>query len=130
MHMAFGILAELEQRHANGRGQHVEVSMQDSVVNLMRVSLRDHQRFGRPLERTGNQLGRNVPGTTYACAPGGPNDFVYIYAQPQMWPAVVGVLGRPELADDSRFKTLEARWENRAALDAIIADWTRHRGKH
>jgi formyl-CoA transferase len=130
MHLAIGILAALQQRHATGHGQHVEVSMQDAVVNICRVSLRDHQRFGQVLPRTGNQLGRNVPGTTYACAPGGPNDFVYIYAQPQMWPAVVSVLGRPQLAEDPRFKTLEARWENREALDAIIADWTSHRGKH
>ena len=47
MHMAIGILAALQQRHATGRGQHVEVSMQDAVVNLVRVSLRDHQRFGQ-----------------------------------------------------------------------------------
>ena len=46
MHMAIGILAALQQRHATGRGQHVEVSMQDAVVNLIRVSLRDHQRNG------------------------------------------------------------------------------------
>ena len=130
MHMAIGILAALQQRHASGRGQHVEVSMQDAVVNLVRVSLRDHQRFGHPPTRTGNQLGRNVPGTTYACAPGGANDYVFLYAQPQMWPAVVKVLGQPELAEDARFKTLEARWENRAALDAIIAAWTRQRSKH
>src|SRR6266850_4725802 len=68
MHMAIGILAALQQRHVTGRGQQVEVSMQDAVVNLVRVSLRDHQRFGRPMPRTGNQLGRNVPGTTYRCA--------------------------------------------------------------
>ena len=130
MHMAIGILAALQQRHASGRGQHVEVSMQDAVVNLVRVSLRDHQRFGKPPARTGNQLGRNVPGTTYACAPGGPNDYVYIYAQQQMWPAVIGVLGRPELADDPRFKTVELRWENRAALEPIVEAWTRQRTKH
>ncbi len=130
MHMAIGILAALQQRHATGRGQHVEVSMQDAVVNLIRVSLRDHQRFGRPMGRTGNQLGRNVPGTTYPCAPGGPNDYVYLYAQPQMWPAVLDVLGKPELAQDERFRTPEARWENRAALDAIIEAWTRARSKH
>jgi formyl-CoA transferase len=130
MHMAIGILAALEQRHATGRGQHVEVSMQDAVVNLVRVSLRDHQRFGRPMARTGNQLGRNVPGTTYPCAPGGPNDYVFIYAQPQMWPAFARVLGQPELIEDARFKTQEARWENRAELDATIEAWTRQRSKH
>jgi formyl-CoA transferase len=130
MHMAIGILAALQQRHASGRGQHVEVSMQDAVVNLIRVSLRDHQRFGHAMPRSGNQLGRNVPGTTYPCAPGGANDYVYIYAQPQMWPAVLGVLGRTELADDPRFKTVEARWQNREALNAIVEAWTRQRTKH
>src|SRR3954454_15306149 len=130
MQMAIGILAALQQRHSTGRGQHVEVAMQDAVVNIIRVSLRDHQRAGRPMERHGNQLGHTVPGTTYACAPGGPNDYVIMLAQPQMWPALVKVLGRPELAEDPRFKTAEARWENRAELNAIVEAWTGQRSKH
>ena len=130
MHMAIGILAALQQRHTTGKGQHVEVSMQDAVVNLIRVSLRDHQRFGHPPPRTGNQLGRTVPGTTYPCAPGGPNDYVYIFAQPQMWKPLLGAMGQPELADDPRFKTPDLRWENRDALNAIVEAWTRQRTKH
>jgi formyl-CoA transferase len=130
MHMAIGILAALNQRHQTGKGQHVEVSMQDAVVNLIRVSLRDHQRSGRAMPRQGNQLGRTVPGTTYPCAPGGPNDYVYIFAQPQMWKAFLGAMGQPELADDPRFTSAESRWENRAALDAIVAAWTCQRSKH
>jgi formyl-CoA transferase len=130
MHMAIGILAALQQRHSTGKGQHVEVSMQDAVVNLIRVSLRDHQRFGHPPPRTGNQLGRTVPGTTYACAPGGPNDYVYIFAQPQMWKPLLTAIGQPELADDPRFATAETRWENRDALNAIVETWTRGRTKH
>src|SRR5215213_1791544 len=97
MHMAIGILAALQQRHATGRGQHVEVSMQDAVVNLVRVSLRDHQRFGRPMPRTGNQLGAGVPGTTFRCAPGGPNDYVFIFVQQQMWRPLVRAIGRGDL---------------------------------
>jgi formyl-CoA transferase len=130
MHMAIGILAALNQRHQTGKGQHVEVSMQDAVVNLIRVSLRDHQRSGRPMPRQGNQLGRTVPGTTYPCAPGGPNDYVYIFAQPQMWRGFVAAMGQPELADDPRFASAESRWENRAALDALVETWTRQRSKH
>src|SRR6201986_910700 len=103
MHMAIGILAALQQRHQTGKGQHVEVSMQDAVVNLIRVSLRDHQRTGKPMGRSGNQLGRTVPGTTYPCAPGGPNDYVYIFAQPQMWKPLLQAIGQPMLAADSRF---------------------------
>ena len=130
MHMAIGILAAIQQRHTTGKGQHVEVSMQDSVVNLIRVSLRDHQRLGHPPPRSGNQLGRNVPGTTYPCAPGGPNDYVYIFAQPQMWKPLLGAMGQEELADDPRFATLDKRWENRDALNQIIETWTRQRSKH
>jgi formyl-CoA transferase len=130
MHMAIGILAALQQRHATGRGQHVEVAMQDAVVNLIRVSLRDHQRAGRPMPRGGNQLGHTVPGTTYACAPGGPNDYVIVLAQPQMWRAMTAVMGRPELADDPRFATADARWENRAVLDRVVEAWTLQHTKH
>jgi formyl-CoA transferase len=130
MHMAIGILAALQQRHATGRGQHVEVSMQDAVVNIIRVSLRDHQRFGEAMPRRGNQMGRGIPSTTYPCAPGGPNDYAFITAQRQMWPAFAGAIGRPELADDPPFATEEARWEHRAALNQIIEEWTRQRSKH
>ncbi len=130
MHMAIGILAALQQRHSTGQGQHVEVSMQDSVLNLIRVSLRDHQRFGHPPPRVGNQLGHTVPGTTFPCAPGGPNDYVYIFAQPQMWKPFLDAIGQPGLADDPRFASADARWENKAALEAIVSDWTRQRSKH
>jgi formyl-CoA transferase len=130
MHMAIGILAAIQQRHATGKGQHVEVSMQDSVVNLIRVSLRDHQRLGAPPPRSGNQLGRTVPGTTYPCAPGGPNDYVYIFAQPQMWKPLLGAMGQEELATDPRFATPDARWENREAFNAIMSEWTGQRTKH
>lgn len=82
------------------------------------------------MPRNGNQLGRTVPGTTYPCAPGGPNDYVYIYAQPQMWKAFVSAIGQPELADDPRFNTADGRWENRETLNAIVAAWTRQRSKH
>lgn len=130
MHMAIGILAALEQRHKTGRGQQVEVSMQDAVVNIIRVSLRDHQRFGQPMPRRGNQMGRGVPSTTYPCAPGGPNDWVFITAQQQMWPAFCRAIGHPELAQDPRFASEDERWENREALEAIVAEWTRGRSKH
>ena len=129
MHMAIGILAALQQRHETGEGQQVEVSMQESVLNIMRVSLRDHQRRGSAMPRTGNQLGKNVPGTTYACSPGGPNDYVFVLAQQQMWPALIEATGLSHLGDDPRFATPEARWENREACDAEIEKWTSQRTK-
>ena len=57
-------------------------------------------------------------------------DYVFLYAQPQMWPAVAKMLGQPELTEDARFKTVEARWDNRAELNAIVEAWTRQRSKH
>src|SRR6185437_9523422 len=88
------------------------------------------QRQGRPMERHGNQLGHTVPGTTYPCAPGGPNDYVIVLVQQQMWKAMAQVIGRPELADDPRYATGDARWENRDVLNAIVEEWTRKHTKH
>ena len=130
MHMAIGILAALQQRNSSGKGQEVEVSMQDSVANIMRISLRDHQRLGGVQERTGNQLGKNVPGSTYPCAPGGRNDYIYIFAQQQMWKAFANAIGRPDIIEDSRYATPESRWDNRETLNAIIEGWTRQKTKY
>jgi formyl-CoA transferase len=130
MHCVIGILAALMHRHITGEGQRVEVSMQDAVVNLVRVSLRDHQRAGKPMERTGNQLGAGVPGTTYRCAPGGANDYVFIFVQQQMWHPLLRAIGRDDLIGDPRYETGEARWRNKDEVDALVEGWTRERTKH
>ena len=130
MHCVIGILAALMQRHASGEGQRVEVSMQDAVVNLIRVSLRDHQRYGKVMERAGNQLGAGVPGTTYRCHPGGPNDYVFIFVQQQMWHALLGAIDRKDLVGDARYETPDARWRNRAEVNALVEAWTSERSKH
>jgi formyl-CoA transferase len=130
LHCVIGILAALMQRHATGVGQQVEVSMQDAVVNLIRVSLRDHQRLGKPMERTGNQLGAGVPGTTYRCAPGGPNDYVFVFVQQQMWHPLLRAMGREDLIGDARYETGEARWQRKAEVDALMEAWTMQRTKH
>jgi formyl-CoA transferase len=130
MHCVIGILAALVQRQATGRGQRVEVSMQDAVVNLLRVSLRDHQRLGRPMTRTGNQLGAGVPGTTYRCHPGGPNDYVFIFAQQQMWHPLLRAIERDDLIGDARYETPDARWRHKDEVDALVEAWTSQRSKH
>jgi formyl-CoA transferase len=130
MHCVIGILAALMQRHTTGEGQQVEVSMQDAVVNLIRVSLRDHQRLGRPMARTGNQLGAGVPGTTYRCHPGGPNDYVFVFAQQQMWHPLLRAIGRDDLIGDPRYETGEARWARKDEVDTLVGEWTAKRSKH
>jgi formyl-CoA transferase len=118
------------QRQATGEGQQVDVSMQDVVVNLIRVSLRDHQRHGKPVGRGGNQLGTNAPGTTYRCHPGGPNDYVFIYSQQQMWHPLLRAIGREDLVGDPRFETADARWQHRDEVNALVEGWTSERSKH
>jgi formyl-CoA transferase len=130
MHCVIGILAALLQRHNTGVGQQVEVSMQDAVVNLIRVSLRDHQRLGRSMSRTGNQLGAGVPGTTYRCHPGGPNDYVFVFVQQQMWHPLLRAMGREDLVGDPRYETGEARWQRKGEVDALLEAWTSKRSKH
>src|SRR5262245_30012530 len=131
MHCVIGILAALMQRHATGEGQRVEVSMQDAVLNLIRISLRDHQRFGgTPMARTGNQLGKAVPGTTYRCHPGGPNDYVFVFVQQQMWHPLLRAIGREDLVGDPGYERPEARWQRRAEVDALREAWTSERPKH
>ncbi len=130
MHCVIGILAALMQRHTTGQGQQVEVSMQDAVVNLIRVSLRDHQRLGKPMPRTGNQLGAGVPGTTYRCAPGGANDYVFVFVQQQMWHPLLRAIGRADLVGDPRYETAEARWLHKHEVDALVESWTSTRSKH
>jgi formyl-CoA transferase len=130
MHCTIGILAALMQRHASGEGQRVEVSMQDAVLNLVRVSLRDHQRLGKVVERSGNQLGAMVPATTYCCHPGGPNDYVFILAQQQMWHPLLRAIGREDLIGDPRYDTASARLKHMAEVNAFIEAWTLQKPKH
>ncbi|HEV8715312.1 MAG TPA: formyl-CoA transferase [Candidatus Binatia bacterium] len=130
MHCTIGILAALMQRHTTGEGQQVEVSMQDAVLNLVRVSLRDHQRLGKVVERNGNQLGAMVPASTYRCYPGGPNDYVFILAQQQMWHPLLRAIDREDLIGDPRYDTANARAKRMVEVNALIEDWTSQRPKH
>jgi len=92
--------------------------------------LRDHQRLGKPAARTGNQLGTNVPGTTYRCHPGGPNDYVFIFTQQQMWHPFLRAIGREDLIGDARYEAPEARWQRRDEVNGLVEAWTSERSKH
>src|SRR5260221_2877053 len=110
IHCAVGILAALLQREKTGQGQHVEVSMQDAVVNYMRVPLRHHIQTNTVVQRTGNRLSHAAPTYTYPCHPGGLNDYVYIMTTtPEMWRNVLRVIGREDLIDDPRYTNQKER---------------------
>src|SRR5256885_1595373 len=83
-----------------------------------------------PPARTGNQLGTAVPGKTYRCHPGGPNDYVFIFTQQQMWHPFIRAIGREDLIGDARYETGDARWRNRDEINGMIEAWTMERSKH
>ncbi|WDZ90178.1 formyl-CoA transferase [Nocardiopsis sp. HUAS JQ3] len=136
MHTVAGILAALYQRTNTGRGQRVQVAMQDAVLNLCRVKLRDQQRlahgplaeypnddFGDEVPRSGNASGGGQPGWAVRTSPGGPNDYVYVIVQPTGWEPITRLIGRPELAEDPEWATPEARLDKLDKMFALIEEW-------
>ncbi|MEV6238477.1 formyl-CoA transferase [Lentzea sp. NPDC051838] len=137
IHLVAGILAALYQRTNTGRGQRVQVAMQDAVLNLCRVKLRDQQRlthgplgeypneqFGDEVPRSGNASGGGQPGWAVRCAPGGPNDYIYVIIQPVGWAPLTELIGRPELAEDPAWATPEVRLSKLDKAFALIEEWT------
>ncbi|TDD02561.1 formyl-CoA transferase [Nonomuraea deserti] len=137
IHAVAGILAALYQRQQTQRGQRVQVAMQHAVLNLCRVKLRDQQRlahgplreypnktFGDEVPRSGNASGGGQPGWAVRCAPGGPNDYIYVIVQPVGWEPIANIIGRPELADDPEWATPEARLTKLDKMFQLIEEWT------
>ncbi|MEW9548067.1 formyl-CoA transferase [Nonomuraea sp. NPDC050783] len=137
VHAVAGILAALYQRERSGRGQRVQVAMQHAVLNLCRVKLRDQQRlahgplreypnrtFGTEVPRSGNASGGGQPGWAVRCAPGGPNDYIYVIVQPVGWKPITAIIGRPELAEDPEWATPEARLSKLDKMFQLIEEWT------
>ncbi len=130
MHAAVGVLAAYIQRERTGRGQKVEVAMQDAVLNFCRVAMMGTYRTHKPVGRYGNR-GGGGPSDIFKCAPGGDNDYVYIICTtPEMWQSLCAAMGRPEIATDDRFKDPRSRIKNIDTLTGIITEWTSRRTKH
>ncbi len=125
IHCAIGILAALLQREKTGRGQRLEVSMQDAVVNLSRVAMLGHYLTNRPVERTGNRISALAPTDLYPCRPGGPNDYVYIITSTRdMWESLLQAIGRSDLIGDPRYTDQKARNEHFDEVYDLIRAWT------
>jgi formyl-CoA transferase len=133
MHLTIAILAALVQRQSTGHGQLVEVAMQEAVLNLTRVKFTSTLATGKPLARTGNRSSTGGYADLVRCAGGGPNDQVYLIVppdNPEMFEALVEVIGRPDVRSDDRFGTPAARARNAEALTGVIERWTMEREKH
>ncbi len=131
MHAAVGVLAAYIQREKTGKGQKVELAMQEAVLNFVRVPMMGTYITGKPTARVGNRLGGAGPGDIYKCAPGGDNDYCYILCTNfEMFESMCNAMGQPEIAQDERFKEPKERAKHVEELTAIITAWTGQRSKH
>ena len=143
LHLALGIVAALFQRNATGRGQKVLAAMQDSVLNLCRVKLRDQQRldrtgtmqeypqypdtdFGDTVPRAGNASGGGQPGSILKCKgwETDANAYIYFITQGPVWGAICKVIGREEWITDPAYATAAARLLHLKPIFREIEKWT------
>jgi formyl-CoA transferase len=130
IHAACGVLAAYIQRQATGKGQKVEVAMQEAIFNFVRVPMMDTYITKEPTPRRGNRLAAGAIGDIFKCAPGGDNDYVYMLCTtPEMWKAMWTTIGRTDVLDDPRFDRKE-RAKHMDELIAILEGWTGQRSKH
>ena len=124
LHMAIAVLAALRQRDKSGEGQMVEVSMQDGITNLMRISLIKPLSVGEV-----NTAWGRVP-NVFRCAPGGDDDYVMIHTRGDLWITVLAVMGKEAMFEDERYMTDELRGERADEVREIIEEWTMQRTKY
>jgi formyl-CoA transferase len=135
MLLAISILGALYEKKSTGKGQRVEVAMQDAMLHYIRLAFSAQALRGGPVQRAGDRSvsGANPPCGIYPCNGGGPNDYVYVYTSrtnPEHWKRLLAVLGHEELIADPRFATPEARSERDEEVNALVAAWTRQHDKH
>lgn len=136
MVMAVSILAAYIRRLRTGKGEHVQVAMQDSILHYIRNAFAYMERTdGKAAPRAGSKTvgGGYPPIGVYPCQGGGPNDYVFVFtspSNPDHWTRLLTVMGREDLIGDERFDTPAARGERRAEVDALVSEWTRRHDKH
>jgi formyl-CoA transferase len=148
LHLALGIVAALYQRITTGRGQRVLAAMQDGVLNLCRVKLRDQQRldrlhvmeeypqypngsFGEAVPRAGNASGGGQPGWILKCKgwETDPNAYIYFITQAPVWEDVCKVIGEEGWITDPDYATPKARLPRLMQIFARIEEWTKTKTK-
>ena len=132
---AISILAALYRRTRTGQGEHIQIAMQDAMLQYTRGGFASTTTSGKAARRagSGSVLSRNPPMGLYPTKGGGPNDYVYVYtsrANPEHWRRLLAVIGREELVGDPRYGTAEGRIEHEAEVNAMVAAWTIKHDKH
>jgi formyl-CoA transferase len=148
LHLALGIVSALYQRVRTGRGQRVLAAMQDGVLNLCRVKLRDQQRltrgplteysqygegvpFGVAVPRAGNDSGGGQPGWILKCKgwEKDPDAYIYFITQAPVWGAICDVIGKPEWKSDPDYATPPARLPRLRQIFDTVEKWTETKDK-
>ncbi|KQP67272.1 formyl-CoA transferase [Methylobacterium sp. Leaf112] len=143
LHLALGIVTALYQRTHSGLGQRVDCAMQDSVLNLCRVKLRDQQRlergplreysqfgegipFGDAVPRAGNDSGGGQPGRILKCKgwETDPNAYLYFITQGPVWEKICDVIGEPDWKTHPDYATAKARLPHLNEIFTRIEAWT------
>ncbi len=149
LHLCLGIVTALFQREKTGRGQKVSCAMQDSVLNLARVKLRDQQRlavgplkeysqfgegvpFGDATPRAGNDSGGGQPGRILKCKgwEQDPNAYTYFIVQAAVWEKVCDVIGKPEWKTREGYAKPPERLDKLNEIFAAVEDWTKTKTKY
>ncbi len=148
LHLCLGIVTALFQREKTGRGQKVTAAMQDSVLNLARVKLRDQQRlaagplreysqfgegipFGDAVPRAGNDSGGGQPGRILKCKgwETDPNAYTYFIIQAAVWEKVCDLIGQPDWKTKEGYATPADRLDKLNQIFERIEVWTMERDK-
>src|SRR6266550_2547601 len=148
VHLAFGIVTALYHRTMSGKGQRVSCAMQDSVLNLARVKMRDQQRlkhgplteysqygegipFGKAVPRAGNDSGGGQPAWLLKCKgwETDPDAYIYFITQAPVWTEICDLIGKPEWKTDPDFATPPARLPRLKHIFATIEEWTMTKSK-
>jgi len=148
LHLCLGIVTALFQRTTTGKGQRVTVAMQDGVLNLCRVKLRDQQRlkagplteysqygqnipFGDATPRAGNDSGGGQPGWILKCKgwETDPNAYIYFITQAPVWAEICKVIGEEGWITHPDYAKPEARLPRLKQIFDRIEAWTMSKTK-
>ena len=148
LHLCLGIVTALFQREKSGRGQKVSCAMQDGVLNLARVKLRDQQRlakgplkeysqfgegveFGAATPRAGNDSGGGQPGRILKCKghETDPDAYTYFIIQAAVWENVCDVIGKPEWKTQEGYAKPPERLDKLNEIFAAVEEWTKTKTK-
>lgn len=117
-----GTLVALHARENTGRGQVVDAALYEAVLGVMESLIPEYTVSGYVRPRTGSILPNVAPANAYPTADG---EHLISGNQDTVFKRLAEAMGRPELADDERYATHNARGANQAELDDLIAEWSK-----